>query len=308
MRGRNCNLSEEAAAVAEPVFVREDSMRGDKMFRGKKRVAGIVACVAASAVAMFAIAGCGSSSSTTATSSSATTSGYTTVESGKLIVASDLAYPPMESVTSGTTTPEGFDVDMMQAIADKLGLELEYLPAQKFDGIIPMIKQGGKADVGVSSFTITDERKQEIDFTDSYMDSNQGLVTKSDATATTVDALNVAGKKIAVQSGTTGEEWVQENLPNATCVPLDDAIQAMTGCQTGLYDAVVADLPVMSYLCKNSYTDCKVSLEIPTGEQYGIVVSKDNPGLTSAINQALSDLKSDGTMDTLETKWFGTTL
>ena len=272
---------------------------------------GAVACIIAGAIAVFAITGCGSSSSSTSTSSTSSTSStasYTTVKSGTLIVASDLAYPPMESVAENSTTPEGFDVDMMQAICDKLGLTLEYLPAQKFDGIIPMVKQGGKADVGVSSFTITDARKQEIDFTDSYMDSNQALVTKTDATATTADALNVAGKKIAVQSGTTGEEWVQENLPNATCVPLDDAIQAMTGCQTGLYDAVVADLPVMSYLCKNSYTDCKVAIEIPTGEQYGIVVSKSDPGLTAAINQALKDIKSDGTMATLQTKWFGKSL
>jgi polar amino acid transport system substrate-binding protein len=278
----------------------------------KRRAIGTLAAVLVAAVVAVAIAGCSSgtsaSSTTTAASTQASTTGYTTVESGKIIVASDLAYPPMESVADGKTTPEGFDVDLMNAIAGKLGLTCEYLPAQKFDSIVPTIKQGGKADVGCSSFTITDERKEEIDFTDSYMDSNQGLVTKADATDTTKDALNVAGKKVAVQSGTTGEEWAQENLPNATIVPLDDAIQAMTGVQTGLYDACVADLPVMSYMCTTSYTDLKVAIEIPTGEQYGIVVSKDNPGLTAAINQALKELDEDGTIDSLETKWFGATL
>ncbi|MCI1666209.1 MAG: ABC transporter substrate-binding protein [Atopobiaceae bacterium] len=283
------------------------------MKREDRRFIGIVACIVCALTAALAIAGCssgsGSSSTTTAASSaSADTSSYTTVESGKLIVASDLAYPPLESVPDGGGDPVGFDVDLMNALAGKLGLTCEYLPAQKFDSIVPTIKQGGKADVGCSSFTITDERKEEIDFTDSYMDSNQGLVTKSDATATTVDALNVAGKQIAVQSGTTGEEWAQENLPNATVVPLDDAIQAMTGVQTGLYDACVADLPVMKYLCNNSYTDLKVSIEIPTGEQYGIVVSKDNPGLTAALNTALQELKDDGTIDSLEEKWFGSTM
>lgn len=272
-------------------------------------VSGLVAAAAATA-AMPALVACGSPSASSGSSSSSSSSdeSYTLVEAGKLIVASDLAYPPMESVPDGATDPVGFEVDMMKEIASRLGLTCEYLPAQKFDTIIATIKEGGKADVGASSFTITDERKEEVDFTDSFMDSNQALVTRTDATDTTEDALNVAGKKIAVQSGTTGEDWAKENLTNATVVPLDDTIQALTGCQTGLYDAVVADLPVMKYECTNSYTDLQVAIEIPTGEQYGIVVSKDNPGLTKAINEALSDMDSDGTMDKLETNWFGSAL
>ncbi len=272
-------------------------------------VSGLVAAAAATA-AMPALVACGSSSASSGSSSSGSSSdeSYTLVEAGKLIVASDLASPPMESVPDGATDPVGFEVDMMKEIASRLGLTCEYLPAQKFDTIIATIKEGGKADVGASSFTITDERKEEVDFTDSFMDSNQALVTRTDATDTTEDALNVAGKKIAVQSGTTGEDWAKENLTNATVVPLDDTIQALTGCQTGLYDAVVADLPVMKYECTNSYTDLQVAIEIPTGEQYGIVVSKDNPGLTKAINEALSDMDSYGTMDKLETNWFGSAL
>lgn len=280
------------------------------MFNVKKL--GAIACAAALALSLGACGGSSSSSSQSSSgssdSSTTSTTSYTTVEDGKLIGVSDMAYPPLESISDSTNQPEGFEIDMMDAVAQKLGLQMEWLEPTKFDTIIPLIKQGGKADVGVSAFTITDERKDEIDFTDSYLDSNQGLVTKADSANTTEESLNVAGKRIACQSGTTGEAWIEENLPNATVVPLDDAIQAMTGVQTGLYDACVADLPVVSYLCKQSYTDCKVAIQIPTGEQYGIVVSKDNPGLTAAINQALQELKDDGTMDSLEQKWFGTTL
>ena len=257
----------------------------------------------------LALGACGSSTSgTTSSSTSESAASYSLVESGKILVASDLANPPLDSTNEKTGEPEGFEVDLMVAIAGKMGLESQYLSAMKFDAIIPLIKQGGKADVGVSNFTITDERKQEIDFSDPYMDSNQGVVTKADSAKADEDSLNSAGTKVAVQSGTTGEAWVQENLTEATCVPLDDPIVALTGVQSGLYDAAVADLPVMSYLCTNSYTDCKVAIEIPTGEQYGIVISKDNPGLTAAINEALSALKDDGTIDDLEKKWFGTTL
>lgn len=257
--------------------------------------------VAGSAV----LAGCGGNAAGSATTGT-TSDSYTLVQEGKIIVASDLANPPFDFVDG--TTPKGFEVDLMDAVASKMGLACEYLSAMKFDSIIPLIKQGGKADVGVSNFTITDERKQEIDFTDPYIDSNQGVVVKADSDKTTAEALNADGVKIACQSGTTGEAWAQENLPKATIVSLDDPVQAVTGVSTGIYDAASADLPVMKYLCSNSFTDCQVAIEIPTGEQYGIVVSKSNPKLTEAINSALSELKDDGTIESLEVKWFGSAM
>lgn len=245
---------------------------------------------------------------TSGCSSSQDTSGsYALVEDGKLTVASDLATPPFEYVND-SGEDQGFTYELMGMIADELGLELNYLPAQKFDGIIPMVKQGVKTDVGACNITITDERKEEVDFTDPYIDSNQGVVVKADSDKTTVEALNADGMKIACQSGTTGEAWAQENLPKATIVSLDDPVNAVAGVSTGKFDAASADLPVMKYLCSNSFTDCQVAIEIPTGEQYGIVVSKSNAGLTAAINEALSALKDDGTIESLEVKWFGSAM
>lgn len=256
------------------------------------------------AVGTVVLAGCGGTSAGTSTDAKKDdASGYALVQPGKIIVASDLANPPFDFVENNE--PKGFEVDLMKKVAEKLGLECEYLPAMKFDSIIPLIKQGGKADVGVSNFTITDERKQEIDFTDPYVDSNQGVVTKVGAERADADSLNAEGVTIACQAGTTGEAWAQENLPKATIKSLDDPVAAVTGVQTGLYDAAAADLPVMKYLCSNSFTDCQVSIEIPTGEQYGIVVSKDNAGLTEAINAALAELADDGSIKELEIEWFG---
>lgn len=271
------------------------------------RIAGGLVVVCALTAALAGCSG-GGRTSTTSTTDEANAAGYTLVEDGKLVVASDLANPPFDFVNESTAEAQGFEVDLMDALAERLGLTCEYLPAMKFDSIIPLIKQGGKADVGVSNFTITDNRKQEIDFTDPYIDSNQGLVTRVGSDKTDEDALNDASVTIAVQSGTTGASWVEENLPQAQIVSLDDPVVAVTGVSTGRYDAAVADLPVMQYLCTNSFTDCQVSLEIPTGEQYGIVVSKDNPGLTAALNDALTDLEADGTISTLEVKWFGAEL
>ncbi|MBM6816596.1 amino acid ABC transporter substrate-binding protein [Olsenella uli] len=270
------------------------------------RIAGGLAVACALAVT---IAGCsGGGQTSTPAGDAADTAAYTLVEDGKLIVASDLANAPLDFVDEKTGEAQGFEIDLINAVADRLGLECEVLPAMKFDTIVPLIEQGGKADVGVSNITITDERWEQVDFTDSYMDSNQGLVTLSSAGDVTEDSLNVKGTKVAVQAGTTGASWAEENLPNAEIVALDDPVVAVTGVQTGLYAAAVADLPVMTYLCSNSFTDCQVAIEIPTGEQYGIAVNKDNPGLTEAINGALAELEEEGYVSELEVKWLGAEL
>jgi len=264
----------------------------------------------AALAAMAGLAACGSAStgsSDTSSSASTSTADYTLVTPGTLTCIAELGFAPFEYMDESTGEAKGFDIDVANAIAEKMGLTCTFLPNQKFDTLVPTIKQGGKADIAISGITINDERAKEIDFTDPYVDSNQSLVvlaTSNDSSST----LNVAGKKIACQAGTTGEEWIQENMPNVTCVPLDDVAAAMTGVQTGLYDGFVIDLPVSSNLIAKSFTDLKVAEKIPTGEQYGIAVSKDNPGLTAAINDALAKIKSDGTMDSLETTWFGSTI
>ncbi|KXB63919.1 ABC transporter substrate-binding protein [Olsenella sp. DNF00959] len=258
------------------------------------------------------LAGCSAQGGGSAggTAGSATEAGYTLVEPGKLTMISNFYFPPFVSMNADTGDYEGFDVDLYKAVCEKLGLEPNILPTVQFDTIVPTIKQGGKADVSLGAVTITDKRLQEIDFSDPYLDSNQAIVVKQGSAATTADALNASGTQIAVQSGTTGEAWSRENLPNATIVPLDDIIQCLTGIQTGLYAASVCDLPVASYEISSAYADLVIpdGGQIPTGEQYGIVVSKDNPKLTQAINDALVELQSDGTQDQIEQKWFGSTI
>jgi polar amino acid transport system substrate-binding protein len=244
-----------------------------------------------------------------AESATADAGDYTLVEDGKLIVASDLDFPPLDSFEGGEA--KGFDVELSQAIAEKMGLECEYLPPMNFDAIIPLIQQGGKADIGNSAFSITDERKKEIDFTDAYLDSNLGIAVKKDSgiagdEAAIIEALSADGVVVAVQAGTTGQDWAEENLPKDNVRPFDSVTNCITGVSTGKFDAFVADLPVIGYQC-TQFTDCEVCLEIPTGEQYGIVVSKDNPGLTAAINDALAEMEKDGTMADLKEKWFGIT-
>ena len=260
--------------------------------------------VAAGAV----LAGCGNSNVTSTDSSSDAKSdekkGMTLIEDGKLTVVAELGFAPFEYMDEKTGEPVGFDVDVINAVAEKMGLAASYLPNQKFDTLVPIIKQGGKADVSIAAITITDERLESVDFSEPYLDSNQAIVVAK-GSSETEETLNDASKQVVCQGGTTGDEWIGENLPDAVRVPVDDVTAALTGVQTGLYQAMVVDLPVASYMLAQSFSDLQIVKEIPTGEQYGIAVSKDNPELTQAVNKALEDMKSDGTMKEIETKWFG---
>ena len=263
-----------------------------------------------SAAAAMMLAACGgskSSDNSEAPAVEAADGEYTLVEAGKLTCISNLYFPPFESMDEKTGEPVGFDIDMSKSLAEHLGLEANWLPSQAFDSLVPTIKAGGTADIAIAGMTITDARKAEVDMSDPYVDSNQSLVTKV-GSEETLDSLNAAEKKIAVQAGTTGADWAAENLPDATIVPLDDIISAMNGVLTGSYDGLVTDLPVSSYQIKNSFTELQIIEEIPTGEQYGIAISKDNPGLTAAINQALADMADDGSMAEIQVKWFGAEL
>lgn len=230
---------------------------------------------------------------------------FSLVEDGKLTVASDLATPPFE-YTTDSGEPQGFTVELMGMIAEKLGLELNYLPAQTFDTIIPQTRQAVTTDVGACNITITDERLEEVDFTDPYMDSNQGIATVAGGSYNTADSLNVEGVRVAVQSGTTSEEWAVENLPLAEVVPFNDWTAAFTAVMSDQCQGVVCDLPVEQWMISNSFTDMQIIEEIPTGEQFGIAVSKDNPELTAAINDALAEIRADGDYNALYEKWFGT--
>ena len=260
--------------------------------------------VAAGAV----LAGCGNSNAASTDSSSDAKSdekkGMALIEDGKLTVVAELGFAPFEYMDEKTGEPVGFDVDVINAVAEKMGLTASYLPNQKFDTLVPIIKQGGKADVSIAAITITDERMESVDFSEPYLDSNQAIVVAK-GSSETEETLNDASKQVVCQGGTTGDEWIGENLPDAVRVPVDDVTAALAGVQTGLYQAMVVDLPVASYMLAQSFSDLQIVKEIPTGEQYGIAVSKDNPELTQAVNKALEDMKSDGTMKEIETKWFG---
>lgn len=276
----------------------------------------VLACVIG--VLSFALVGCGGSSSSSTSASSAsdsastssastasTASGsYALVKDGKLTCISETGFAPFEyiDVTSNSSEPIGYDIDVANEVAKRLGLTCEFLPSQDFDTLLPTIAQGGKADIAIAGITIQPDRAKTVDFTDPYYSSNLAVIVKK-GSSETLKTLDAADKKVACQTGTTGNDWIKESLPNVTDpVALSEVSAGLNGVVSGMYDAYVIDLPVAE---KNlgSYADLTILEKIATGEEYGIAVSKDNSELTKAINGVLAEMKSDGTLAKFEAKW-----
>jgi polar amino acid transport system substrate-binding protein len=265
----------------------------------------LLALVAVLLVSAFAVAGCSKTEepaplAETEEPAVEAAPEYTLVTPGQLTIGSDCDYPPFIALDGEQVT--GFEYELAQAIGTELGVEAVYLPPQNFDSILASVDQGTKMDIGFSSFTITPEREELIDFSEPYFDSNQAVVALK--AAGYADAKALDGKKVGAQSGTTGAEWVKENLPNAKLVEYTQTSEALAALQAGKIEAAVFDEPVAAEQVATTYTDAEIIEAIPTGEQYGIAVSKKNPGLTEAINKALTTLKENGTYKEIFSKYF----
>lgn len=260
------------------------------------------------AIAGLGLVGCGGSS-TSGTSSAGSSAGsaasspkdgYTLVKDGTLTVGTAAEYEPFEYMEDGQY--KGFDLDLIQDIAKKLCLTVEFANVD-FDTIVPGVSSGAKYDVGIGAITVTPERKKEVDFTDSYYMDDQAIVTMKDNADITGDnykeKLDSADAKIAVQSGSTAEAFAKENFPNAELVPFKNATDCFSALQAGQSVALVTNRSVAAQLVATSFDNEQVVKLISTGEEYAIAVNKDNSGLKDAINKALKELTDDGTVDSL---------
>ena len=228
---------------------------------------------------------------------------FETLNDGMLIAGSDTAYPPFEFIEDGEVM--GFDVDLVAAIAERLGVDFEFR-TYNFDALIVGLQGGTEFDMIASAMTITEERAQQIDFSDPYIDSNQSLTVHADSDIETLAEME--GMRIGVQSGTTGEEYTRNNLPEgATVVPFENILQAMQALGAGEVEGVVNDLPISADIVLDETRELKIVEELRTDEQYGFAFNQENPGLRDAVNAALAEIKADGTYDDIYRKWFGET-
>ena len=263
--------------------------------------AGVATVALAAALGLAACGGTPASTGSTGGSAPAESDGsYELVTDGTLTFATSPDYPPFENLENGEYV--GLDMDLGRAIAEELGLECEYTNID-FDGIVPAIVAGGQADAGLSGISITPDREEQVDFSTPYYVDNQAVAVMSDNTAITEDnaaeALNQEGVKIAVQSGSTGEEHAGEYFPNAEIVSFPNFTDCFAAVQAGQADAVCGNIAVVEQMLASAYDNEHVVYTSATGEEYAIAVSKDNPELLEALNDAIAKLDEDGTLDEL---------
>ncbi len=225
------------------------------------------------------------------------TAELSTVEPGKLIMSTNAAFPPYE-MTTDSGEFEGIDIETAQAIADKLGLELQ-IDDMDFDAALLAVQQG-KADMVMAGVTVTDERQNVMDFTDSYATGIQSIIVKEDSDIASVDDL--AGKKIGTQRGTTGYLYCSDDFGDENVVAYDNGLTAVQMLNNGQVDCVVIDnAPAKEFIAANP--GLKLLDTAYVEESYAIGVGKGNTELKDAINAALEDLKADGTLQTIVDKY-----
>ena len=262
-------------------------------------------------VAALALTACGGSSSTASSAAassvassaaasseaaSAAATELTTVEAGKLTMATNAAFPPYEMTTDAGEF-EGIDIETAQAIADKLGLELQ-IDDMDFDAALLSVQQG-KADIAMAGVTVTDERKAVMDFSDSYATGIQSIIVPNDSDIASPDDL--AGKKIGTQRGTTGYIYCSDDFGDENVVAYDDGLTAVQALNNGQVDAVVIDnAPAKEFVAANPGL---VILDTSYAEEdYAIGVAKGS-SLKDAVNAALEELKADGTLQSIVDKY-----
>ena len=254
---------------------------------------------AAVSVAALALTACGGSASSAASSeavSSAAAAELTTVEAGKLTMATNAAFPPYEMTTDAGEF-EGIDVDTAKAIAEKLGLELQ-IDDMDFDAALLSVQQG-KADIVMAGVTVTDERKAVMDFSDSYATGIQSIIVPEGSDIASPDDL--AGKKIGTQRGTTGYIYCSDDFGDENVVAYDDGLTAVQALKNGQVDAVVIDnAPAKEFVAANP--GLKVLDTSYAEEDYAIGMAKGS-ALEDAVNKALEELKADGTLQAIVDKY-----
>ena len=237
------------------------------------------------------VAGCGGGSSSTSEETSSGGGGE------KLTVGSDIPYPPFEQGKPGEYT--GFDVELMEAIGEKIGREAEFQDTS-FETIFRDVGQG-KFEAVASAATITPEREKEVAFSDPYYLSEQAILVKEGSEIKGLSELE--GKTVGAQQGTTGLELGKEKANASELRPYPEGPDAINALKAGTIEAVIIDAPVAQNAIEEE-GGVEIAEKVPTEEEYGFAVAKGNTELLEEINKGLEEVISDGTYTKIFEKWF----
>ncbi|MGJ9457975.1 glutamine ABC transporter substrate-binding protein [Oceanobacillus sp. CF4.6] len=216
-------------------------------------------------------------------------------------VVSDTSFVPFEFMEDGEYT--GFDIDLIHAIAEEAGFEIE-LETTNFDGIIPGL-QTGQFDIAIAGISITEDRKKAIDYSDPYYESGLAIGVASDNED--INGIeDLEGKTVATRLGSTSASYIEENIESAEANQYEQLDQAYLSVENGSSDAILYDAPNVNYYIQTQGEgSMKVVGDLYQAEDYGIAITKGEEDLVTAINEALASLRENGTYDEIYAKWFG---
>src|SRR5690242_2010458 len=237
--------------------------------------------------------GCGGGDDTTGTSSGGGGGGG----GEPLTVGSDIPYPPFEQ--GKAPNYEGFDIELMEAIGEKIGRPPEFQDTS-FETIFRDVQQG-KFDAVISAATITEEREKAVDFSNPYYLSEQAVLVQEGSDIKSLEDLE--GKTVAAQQGTTGLELAKEKLSGSEIRPYPEGPDAVNALKAGTVEGVIIDAPVAQNAVEKS-GGVEIAEKVPTEEEYGIAVAQGETELLDEINKALEEVEADGTYKKIYEKWF----
>lgn len=264
----------------------------------------LISIALAATLCLGLLVGCGGGSADTAEdaaaagsgSAPAASSGGLTIVDGVLTVGTNATFPPYEYYDGDTIV--GIDVDIAQGLADKLGLELEVIDMD-FGSIVTSV-QTGKVDIGAAGMTVTEERLQNVSFTDSYATGTQVIIVPEDSSIASVDDLD--GALIGVQESTTGHIYCSDDYGEENVIAYTNGATAVQALMQGKVDCVVIDKqPALTFVDENE--GLKILDTEYVTEDYAIAVSKDNQELLDQLNAALQEMIDDGTVQSILDKY-----
>jgi len=270
-------------------------MRGSRLWL-------VMVLIAAFAAASIA-AGCGDDDDDggdATTGGEVSTADFELVEEGVLTVGTDTPFPPFE--IGQPPDISGYDIDVMDGIAEQLGLETEYIDTGF--GTIFRDVANGQFDTVAAASTILRSREKTVDFTDPYYEAQQALLVTEDSDIASV--ADLSGAIVGTQDGTTGETYANDETDAGEVRGFPEGPNAVSALRTGQVDAVIIDQPVAVDAVEKT-GGVEIVEEIPTEELYGFAVAPDNDALREAMNEALATLKEDGTIEALYEEYFNST-
>ena len=252
-------------------------------------------------MSLLALAACGNTSESADSAATAGSSALQEIkDSGKLVIGTCADYPPYEwhLIKDGKDEIIGFDIDIAQAIADELGVELE-IKDMDFDGLIPALSTG-KIDMIIAGMNPTDERKQSVDFTDIYYTQKDALVIKSEDAEDIQSENDLKKASLATQKATIQEAYLLENFPDAALQSVPKWNTAILSLVTGKVDAVLmVETVAKQYVEQNEGLETAGFDVASTPNESAIAVAKDNKDFLDAVNDILDEMKESGQIEEL---------